>query len=251
VLGLWQRHIERILAAWPDELGIPVLRGCDVVGFAQDDTGIDVEVSDGSVVRAQYLVGCDGGRSSVRRAGQHRLEERSGTARTSHAITTAPAGTSSCPGTEVGVALRVLHPPPARGCKRDRVGDREWASPGSSEGPSCPLPARLVSRRLGRSCGKEQTRLSLKARYFVVQYPCVFVHASARRHGVDDEDALHAVAHSLAVEDLGDDPDRWLVVGPDSAGNMLEVVVLLTEEGTELIIHAMPLRPIYRRLLER
>lgn len=77
------------------------------------------------------------------------------------------------------------------------------------------------------------------------------VHASARRHGVADEDALHAVEHSLAVEDLGDDPDRWLVVGPDRAGNMLEVVVLVTEEGDEMLIHAMPLRPIYRRLLDR
>jgi len=68
VLGLWQRRIERILAAWVDELRIPILRGREVVGFAQDDTGVDVEVSDGTVVRAQHLVGCDGGRSSVRRA---------------------------------------------------------------------------------------------------------------------------------------------------------------------------------------
>ena len=60
---------------------------------------------------------------------------------------------------------------------------------------------------------------------------------------------LHAVDNSMAVEDLGEDPDRWLVVGPDRAANMLEVIVLLTDEGTEIIIHAMPLRAIYRRLL--
>lgn len=62
---------------------------------------------------------------------------------------------------------------------------------------------------------------------------------------------LHAVANSMALEDLREDPDRWLVVGPDRAANLLEVIVLLTEEGTEMIIHAMPLRAVYRRLLER
>jgi len=67
VLALWQREIEPILAAWVEELGVPVLRRRDVVGFAQDDTGVDVELSDGSSLRGQYLVGCDGGRSLVRK----------------------------------------------------------------------------------------------------------------------------------------------------------------------------------------
>lgn len=62
---------------------------------------------------------------------------------------------------------------------------------------------------------------------------------------------LHAIDNAIAVEDLGADPDRWLVVGPDRATNMLKVIVLLTEEGAEMIIHAMPLRAVYRRLLER
>ena len=62
---------------------------------------------------------------------------------------------------------------------------------------------------------------------------------------------LHAVEHSLAVDDLGEDPDRWLVLGPDTAGNLLEVVVLISDEGDEIIIHAMPMRAKYRRLLER
>ena len=74
---------------------------------------------------------------------------------------------------------------------------------------------------------------------------------SARRHAISNEDMLHAVAHSLVVEDIGEDPDRWLVIGPDRATNLLEVVVLVSREGTEMIIHAMPLRPIYRKLLER
>ena len=77
------------------------------------------------------------------------------------------------------------------------------------------------------------------------------IHASARRHGVADQDMLHAVDHSMAVEDLGADPDRWLVVGPDRSANLLEVIVLLTEEGTQMIIHAMALRARYRKLLER
>ena len=68
VLALWQRHFEPILAGWVDELGVPILRGCEVVGFAQDDTGVDVELSDGASLRAEYLVGCDGGRSVVRKA---------------------------------------------------------------------------------------------------------------------------------------------------------------------------------------
>ena len=67
-LGLWQNHIERILAGWVDELGVPILRGREVSGFAQDDTGVDVALSDGRSLRAQYLVGCDGGRSLIRKA---------------------------------------------------------------------------------------------------------------------------------------------------------------------------------------
>jgi 3-(3-hydroxy-phenyl)propionate hydroxylase len=67
-LALWQNHIERILAGWVDELGVPVYRGREVTGFAQDDTGVNVTLSDGSLLWTQYLVGCDGGRSTVRKA---------------------------------------------------------------------------------------------------------------------------------------------------------------------------------------
>ena len=67
LLGLWQKHIERILAAWVDELAVPIYRGRDVTGFAQDDHGVDVELSSGDPVRARYLVGCDGGRSVIRK----------------------------------------------------------------------------------------------------------------------------------------------------------------------------------------
>jgi 3-(3-hydroxy-phenyl)propionate hydroxylase len=67
-LALWQSKIEPILADWVGELGVPILRGREVGGFAQDGTGVDVEISGDRSLRAQYLVGCDGGRSLVRKA---------------------------------------------------------------------------------------------------------------------------------------------------------------------------------------
>ncbi len=70
-LGLWQNHIERILAGWVEELEVPIYRGCEVTGFAQDDTGVIVELANAESprsLRAAYLVGCDGGRSLIRKA---------------------------------------------------------------------------------------------------------------------------------------------------------------------------------------
>jgi 2-polyprenyl-6-methoxyphenol hydroxylase-like FAD-dependent oxidoreductase len=67
-LALGQNHFERILAGWVSELGVPIAREREVTGFAQHDTGVDVELSDGQSLRAQYLVGCDGGRSLIRKA---------------------------------------------------------------------------------------------------------------------------------------------------------------------------------------
>jgi 2-polyprenyl-6-methoxyphenol hydroxylase-like FAD-dependent oxidoreductase len=66
-LALWQNRIESILADWVSELAVPIYRGRDVTGFVQDDTGVDIELSDGRSMRAKYLVGCDGGRSLIRR----------------------------------------------------------------------------------------------------------------------------------------------------------------------------------------
>jgi 3-(3-hydroxy-phenyl)propionate hydroxylase len=68
LLGLWQNHIERILAEWVGELKVPIYRGREVTDIAQDDTGVDVALSDGQSLRAEYLVGCDGGRSVIRKA---------------------------------------------------------------------------------------------------------------------------------------------------------------------------------------
>ena len=67
-LALWQNHIERILAGWVGELAVPIYRGREVTSIAQDRTGVDVELSNGQFLRAEYLVGCDGGRSVIRKA---------------------------------------------------------------------------------------------------------------------------------------------------------------------------------------
>jgi 2-polyprenyl-6-methoxyphenol hydroxylase-like FAD-dependent oxidoreductase len=67
-LGIFQNQIERIMAGWIAELPVHIHYGCEVSGFAQDDTGVDVRLAGGESLRAQYLVGCDGGRSLIRKA---------------------------------------------------------------------------------------------------------------------------------------------------------------------------------------
>ena len=87
LLALWQSHFERILAGWVDELGVPILRGCEVVGFAQDDTGVDVELSGGHVapggvprrVRRRTQPDPQGGRHRLPRVGpDDQLPDRRG-----------------------------------------------------------------------------------------------------------------------------------------------------------------------------
>src|SRR5579871_2878818 len=67
-LGIWQNQIERVMAAWIAELPVRIYYGSEVTGFAQDDAGVEVRLGDGGSLRARYLVGCDGGRSLIRRA---------------------------------------------------------------------------------------------------------------------------------------------------------------------------------------
>jgi hypothetical protein len=80
----------------------------------------------------------------------------------------------------------------------------------------------------------------------------VEIHRAARRHGIADQDILHAVEHALvgyALEEGEDEPRRTLLLGPDRAGNLLEVVVLELDDGLRLAIHAMRMRPGYTDLL--
>jgi len=67
-LALWQKRFEEILAAWVGELGVGAYRGVEVTGLAQHDAGVDVQLADGTAMRAAYVVGCDGGRSVIRTA---------------------------------------------------------------------------------------------------------------------------------------------------------------------------------------
>ncbi len=66
-LVLWQTRTERILADWVGELDVPIYRGREVTGFTQNEIGVDIELSDERSMRAEYLVGCDGGRSLIRK----------------------------------------------------------------------------------------------------------------------------------------------------------------------------------------
>lgn len=78
--------------------------------------------------------------------------------------------------------------------------------------------------------------------------PPLWIAPAARKHRVSDDDMRHAFAHSLHVSELDD--SRALVIGPDRAGNPLELVALTTED-VPVVIHAMALRARYRPLLER
>jgi 2-polyprenyl-6-methoxyphenol hydroxylase-like FAD-dependent oxidoreductase len=67
VLGIPQPVTERLLAGHATELGAEIRRGCELVGLRQDDHGATVELADGTQLRSRYIVGCDGGRSTVRK----------------------------------------------------------------------------------------------------------------------------------------------------------------------------------------
>lgn len=79
------------------------------------------------------------------------------------------------------------------------------------------------------------------------------IHSAARRHEVQVDDILHAANHPVVIADLDDDdsPRRTLVLGPDTAGNMLELIVLHFDDRRGMVIHAMPMRSRYRDMLPR
>jgi len=94
---------------------------------------------------------------------------------------------------------------------------------------------------LGEEARHGTAERPIAIRIVVVHLFRVEIHRTARRHRVADEDIEHAFEHALAWAELGDDPPRYLVVGPDHAGNLLELVVM-EAQGDELVIHAMALR---------
>ena len=73
------------------------------------------------------------------------------------------------------------------------------------------------------------------------------IHPSARRHGIADEDIEHATAHAMATEDQDDDTRLYL--GPSRSAELLEVVTIVRDDGSEFAIHAMKMRAKYQRLL--
>ncbi len=75
------------------------------------------------------------------------------------------------------------------------------------------------------------------------------VHRSARKHGLSDDDITQASGHYLMAYPIDDEPARELRLGFDTAGRLLEIVVLLLDDGSELVIHAMKARPQYFDLL--
>lgn len=75
----------------------------------------------------------------------------------------------------------------------------------------------------------------------------VEVHPAARRHGIADDDIQHAVANAMTIDDQDDDIRLYL--GPARNADLLEVVTIVRDAGDELAIHAMRMRPKYRRLL--
>ena len=143
-LALLQSHFERILAAWVSELGVPIVREREVTGFAQDDTGVDVELSDGQSLRAEYLVGCDGGRSVIRKAAG--IEFPGWDPSTSWLI--AEVEMEEEP--EIGLARRRWHRPGGRRAIRVVLTERTLEH---TSDPTCRMSARHSSPSTGRTMG--------------------------------------------------------------------------------------------------
>ena len=67
LLGIPQPSTDRLLAEHAAEAGAEIRRGCELAGLSQDEDGVTAELADGTRLRSRYLVGCDGGRSTVRK----------------------------------------------------------------------------------------------------------------------------------------------------------------------------------------
>jgi hypothetical protein len=82
---------------------------------------------------------------------------------------------------------------------------------------------------------------------FAIRYAHVEIYGSARKHGVADADIVHAIEHAVAGGEQDD--GKVLYLGPDRAANLLEVVSVARDDGTEIVIHAMPMRSKYEPFL--
>lgn len=75
----------------------------------------------------------------------------------------------------------------------------------------------------------------------------VEIYRSARKHGIADDDIVHAIEHALAIGEQED--AKTLYLGPDRSGNLLEIVSVARDDGTEIVIHAMRMRAKYKPFL--
>lgn len=75
----------------------------------------------------------------------------------------------------------------------------------------------------------------------------VWIHSSARKHGISDDDIRHAMVNPIREVELSE--DRWLVIGPDRSANLLELIVIITDRNTEIVIHAISLTNQHWRFL--
>ncbi|HEX2096035.1 MAG TPA: hypothetical protein VHF50_01550 [Solirubrobacterales bacterium] len=73
------------------------------------------------------------------------------------------------------------------------------------------------------------------------------IHPSAGKHGIADEDIRHAIDNAMSIDAQQDDTRLYL--GPARNAELLEIVTIIRDDGSELVIHAMKMRPKYRRLL--
>jgi 3-(3-hydroxy-phenyl)propionate hydroxylase len=218
-LALWQKHIERIMAEWVAELPVRFYRGCDATDFVQDDSGVDITLADGRALHATYLVGCDGGRSFVRKkagiefAGwdattSYMIAEAATTEEPAWGLRTAPYGTHAIAKLEDGKRARFV---------------QEEAAPRDGEAPSLDeFRAMLVTvygtdfgvhdvTWLSRFSDAARQAVSYRDRRVLLAGDAAHVHSPAGGQGLNTgvQDAVN-LGWKLAQVVRGESPDTLL-----------------------------------------
>lgn len=87
---------------------------------------------------------------------------------------------------------------------------------------------------------------------FVLRYAEINIHESALKHGISSANILHAKKYAIAIFYLDQNSYemKTLIIGPDTAGNLLELVGVLRENNELIVIHAMRLRPKFFKLID-